>query len=135
MSQGFLLPHDLLALYQEARHPHTGNRYLPPFLKLLLSFYIDCCIGWLFYCAMLGPVLVPCPLLVLSYGDIVCRLHQVTVAHTLCRVSGKALGPVVLSTPEEVPGSLCEVTLTLFAFIVGAIVREGAIVSETVSTV
>ena len=56
-----------------------------------------------------------------------------TVAHTLCRVSGTS--PVVLSTPLECPGALAEVTLTLFAFIVGAIVWEGAIVSETVSAV
>ena len=43
-----------------------------------------------------------------------------------------ALGPVILSTPGEVPGSLCVVSLALFAFIVGAIVREGAVVPEAV---
>ena len=135
MNQDYLPPHDRLALYQQALSPHTGNRYPPWFLKLLLSFYIDCCIRWLFFHATLGLGLVPCPLLVLSYGGIVCRLHQGTVAHTRCRVSGKALGPVVLSTPEQVPRSLCEVTLPLFAFIISAVVREGFIVLEPVSSV
>ena len=46
-----------------------------------------------------------------------------------------ALGPVILSTPGEVPGSLCVVSLALFAFIVGAVVREGAVVTEAVSGV
>ena len=58
-----------------------------------------------------------------------------TTCHTGCRVSGMALGPVILSTPEQVPGSLCVVSLALFAFIVGAIVREGAVVPEAVGGV
>jgi len=46
-----------------------------------------------------------------------------------------ASGPVILSTPGEVPGSLRVVSLALFAFIVGAIVREGAVVPEPVGGV
>ena len=82
---------------------------------------------------MLGLHRVLCHVAVLSSGGIVCRLHQVTVAHTLCRVSGTS--PVVLSTPLQGPGALAEVTLTLFALIVGTIVGEGPVVAETVGRV
>jgi hypothetical protein len=133
VSQGFLHQGDQRALCLQVLPHRTGNRYPPWFLKALLVFYICCYIGWLFSWRVLGLHLVLCHAAVLSSGDIVCRLHQVTVAHTLCRVSGTS--PVILSTPLQGPRPLAEVTLTLFALIVSTIVREGPVVAETVSSV
>ena len=135
MSQDYLHQHDLLALYLVALFPHRDSTPLPPPLKLLPFFYIDCCIGPLFFHAMLGPVLWLGLSRVLSCGGIVCRLHQVTVAHTLCRVSGMALAPVILSTPLQGPSALGVIVQALLHLIVGTIVREGSVVTEPVSSV
>jgi hypothetical protein len=133
VSQGFLHQGDQLALCLGVLPPHTGNRYPPWFLKALLVFYICCYIGWLFSWRVLGLHRVLCHAAVLSLGDIVCRLHQVTVAHTLCRVSGTS--PVVLSTPLECPGPLGVIVQALLHLEVGTIVREGPVVAEPVGGV
>ena len=56
-----------------------------------------------------------------------------TVVHIGCKVSGTS--PVILSTPLECPGALAEVTLTLFALIVGTVAGEGSVVAEPVGGV
>ena len=133
VSQGFLHQGDQRALCQGVLPAHTGNRYPPWFLKASLVFYICCCIGWLFSWRVLGLHRVLCHAAVLSLGDRFCRLHQVRVVHIGCRVSGTS--PVILSTPLECPGALAEVTLTLFALIIGAVAGEGPVVAETVGRV
>ena len=133
MSQGFLHQGDQLALCLGGLPHRTGNRYPPWFLKALLVFYICCYIGWLFSWRVLGLHRVLCHAAVLSSDDIVCKLHQGTVAHTLCRVSGTS--PVILSTPLQCPGPLGVIVQALLHLKVSTIIREGPVVAEPVGGV
>ena len=133
MSQGFLHQGDQLALCLGVLPPHTGNRYPPLFLRALFSFCIHGHRGWPFSFALEGLRHALCCVAVLSLGGMVCRLHQGTVVHIGCRVSGTS--PVILSTPLECPGPLGVIVQALLHLIVGTIVRESSVVAEPVGGV